>query len=99
MNGCPSELNAVSSDFSESWPVNIMEPSKMASGRAMGIKVIVEYHNNSTTINHSNPFPIKSSIYFHKNCINKITTIMDNVKKNGRKNDEKINFLKMFTLK
>ena len=92
VNGCPNELIAVISDFSASFPVSIIDANNTANGNASGIKVIVEYHNNSMIIDHSKPFPIKSSIYFQRNCINRIRITTKNVKKNGLINEEKINF-------
>ena len=96
INGFPNELRAVNSDLSDNPPVSIIEASRIASGKAIGTKVIVEYHKSSIIMYHSNPLPIKSSIYFHRNCINKMKITTENVKKNGRINDEKINFLNMF---
>ena len=99
VNGRPKELIAVSSDCSDSFPVNIIDANKTASGSARGIRVMVEYHSNSIIILHSNPLPIKSSIYFHRNCIKRITSTTENVKKKGLIKEEKINFLKMFNSK
>ena len=93
MKGFPIEFRAVNSDFSDKFPVSIIEAKSTANGRAIGINVIVEYHNNSKTILNSRPLPIKSSIYFHRNCINKITITIENVKKKGSINDRKINDL------
>ena len=92
VNGCPNELIAVISEFSASFPVSIMDANKTANGNASGIKVMVEYHNNSMIIDHSKPLPIKSSTYFHRNCINRMRITTKNVKKNGLINEEKINF-------
>ena len=97
-NGCPNEFMAVISDLSANPPINIMEANKTANGRAKGIKVMLEYHNNSSIIFNSSPFPIKSSIYFQRNCIKRINITTENVNRNGRIKDEKINFLKIFTL-
>ena len=98
VNGLPNELMAVNSDFSANPPVNIIDANRTDKGSAIGISVILEYHNSSMIILNSKPFPIKSSIYFHRNCINKITITIENVRQNGRIKEEKINFLKMFTL-
>ena len=49
-------------------------------------------------MSNSRPFPIKSSIYFQRNCINSINITVVNVNINGFIKDENINFLKMFTL-
>tara|TARA_B100001250_G_scaffold414335_1_gene452045 strand:- start:1930 stop:2244 length:315 start_codon:yes stop_codon:yes gene_type:complete len=96
MKGFPIEFRAVNSDFSDKLPVSIIEANKTDKGRAMGTNVIVEYHNSSRIIYHSNPLPIKSSIYFQRNCINRIIITIENVKKKGRIKEEKINFLNMF---
>ena len=96
VNGFPNEFIAVNSEFSDSWPVNIIDDNKIANGSAIGIKVMLEYHSNSIMIYHSNPLPIKSSIYFQRNCINRIAITIENVRKKGRINDEKINFLNIF---
>ena len=96
MKGFPIEFRAVNSDFSDKFPVSIIEANKTDKGRAMGINVIVEYHNSSRIIYHSNPLPIKSSIYFQRNCINKMVMTIEKVRKNGRIKAEKINFLNIF---
>ena len=94
INEIPTDCIAISSDCSASFPVSIMDASNTDSGRAIGISVRVEYHNNSIIIFNSSPFPIKSSTYFHRNCISKTITTIDKVKKNGLINDETINCFK-----
>tara|TARA_B100000579_G_scaffold367544_1_gene327964 strand:- start:22232 stop:22612 length:381 start_codon:yes stop_codon:yes gene_type:complete len=96
VKGFPIEFIAVNSEFSDRLPVNIIDANKIANGSAMGINVMLEYHSNSMIIFHSNPFPIKSSIYFQRNCINKMVMTIEKVRKNGRIKAEKINFLNIF---
>ena len=93
----PEDFNAINSDFSERFPIVIIEDNNTAKGSAIGTSVHEAYINNSKINDISNPFPIKSSIYFHKNCIKRMTITIDKVKKKGLINDEKINFLKIFT--
>ena len=98
INGWPIELIAVISDFSASPPTSIIDASNTASGSAIGMSVILEYISNSKIISMSKPLPIKSSIYFQRNCINKINITTEKLRKKGRRNDVKINFWNMFTL-
>ena len=96
VKGFPIEFIAVNSEFSDRLPVNIIDANKIANGSAMGIKVMLEYHSNSMIIFNSNPFQIKSSIYFQRNCINKMVMTIEKVRKNGRIKAEKIYFLNIF---
>ena len=96
--GCPSALSAVSSDLSAIPPTNIIEARRTDNGSAIGINVNDEYHNSSKTTFVSRPLPIKSSMYFQRNCINKTSITVKNVINRGFRNDEKINFLNMFKM-
>ena len=75
----PDDFKAINSDFSERLPNVIIEDNKTESGKAIGTSVQEAYNNNSKIKNKSNPFPIKSSIYFHKNCIKSIKMIIEKV--------------------
>ena len=92
IKGWPIELIAVISDLSASPPTSIIDASNTASGNAIGMSVILEYINNSKIISISKPLPIKSSIYFQRNCINKISITTEKLRTKGRRNDVKINF-------
>jgi hypothetical protein len=60
-----------------------MEAKSMASGKANGTNPNEAYRSNSETIFQSRPFPTRSSMYFHRNCINRINTQMKKVIKKG----------------
>ena len=75
----PDDFKAINSDFSDRLPNVIIEDNKTASGKARGTNVQEAYNNSSKIKFKSNPFPIKSSIYFHKNCINSIKMIIEKV--------------------
>ena len=95
INDTPMECIAINSDCSANFPVSIIDANSTARGNAIGINVSIEYHNNSMIIFISNPLPIRSSIYFHRNCINRTATTIDRVRRNGRIKDETINCFKI----
>ena len=57
----------------------MIEDNRTAKGRPIGTSVQEAYKSNSKIKFVSRPFPIKSSIYFHKNCINSIKITMEKV--------------------
>jgi hypothetical protein len=63
----------------------MIEANNIAKGNARGISPKAAYINNSDTIAQSSPFPTKSSMYFHRNCISRINTQMKKVIKKGPK--------------
>ena len=75
----PEDFNAINSDFSERFPIVIIEDNNTAKGSAIGTSVHEAYINNSKINDISNPFPIKSSMYFQRNCINNIKITIENV--------------------
>ncbi len=75
----PEDLIAINSDFSERLPIVIIDDNRTDKGRPIGTNVHEAYKSNSKIKFVSSPFPIKSSMYFHKNCINKIKITMEKV--------------------
>ena len=75
----PEAFKAINSDFSERFPIVIIDDNNTAKGRAIGTNVQEAYSNNSKINEISNPFPIKSSMYFQRNCINSMTMTIENV--------------------
>ena len=83
--------------FSPRFPKVINDAIKMAKGKARGTKLADVYNSNSAIIEISNPFPTKSSIYFHRNCIKRINrTINNEIIKGGRKDLIKYKFNRLF---
>jgi hypothetical protein len=101
MNLCketPADFMAVNSKCSPKLPKVMMEESRIAKGNAIGTNLAEAYKINSAIIVHSNPFPAKSSMYFQRNCINRINSETKNVAITGPKNDFRINLCSRFTL-
>ena len=83
----PADFIATNSDFSPNAPKVITEAKSMEIGRARGTNRI-EAKNNSSPISFiSSPFPTKSSIHFHKNCIKSRKIAIKKVAINGPKKD------------
>ena len=61
----------------------MIDDNRTAKGRPIGTNVHEAYKSNSKIKFVSSPFPIKSSMYFHKNCISKIKITIEKVLKNG----------------
>jgi len=57
----------------------MIDESKIAKGSASGIKLAETKNNNSKITVIEIPFPIKSSMYFHKNCRININIEIQNV--------------------
>jgi hypothetical protein len=76
----------------------MIEANNIASGNARGISPNAAYINNSDTTPQSSPFPTKSSMYFHRNCISSTKTQMKKVIKNGPKKLLIINLCSRFML-
>ena len=79
----PEDFNAINSDFSERFPIVIIEESRTAKGKAIGTNVHDAQSINSKINDVSNPFPIKSSIYFQRNCIKRIKITIEKVYRKG----------------
>jgi hypothetical protein len=79
----PEDLNASSSRFSARFPKVIRLARSTARGRAMGTRLALVYSRNSEITFISRPFPIRSSIYFQRNCIRSIKMTKKNVSMNG----------------
>ena len=58
----PLDFRAVNSLLSAKFPKVIKEESKMARGKAKGIKLAETYNSNSRITQILNPLPIKSSM-------------------------------------
>ncbi len=100
MNRCketPADFTAVNSKFSPKSPKVMIEDNNIAKGRAMGTRRAEAYTINSAITVHSSPFPAKSSMYFHRNCIKRINKETKNVATRGPKYDFKINLCNRFT--
>jgi len=76
----------------------MMDESKIASGNAIGTRRADAYTTNSKITVHSSPFPARSSMYFHKNCINKIKREIKKVRTRGPKYDFNIKICNRFTM-
>ena len=98
LNDSPEDLSAVSSLFSAKLPVVMMEESKTVSGNARGIKPALMYTINSRITLNPNPLPIKSSMYFQKNCIRRMNKDTSRVATKGPKNDFKLNKYSLFNV-
>jgi hypothetical protein len=76
----------------------MMDESKMARGSAMGTRRADAYTINSKITVHSNPFPARSSMYFQRNCINKMKSEIKKVRTKGPIYDFNINECNRFTI-
>src|SRR6056297_2869348 len=94
----PADLIAVSSKFSPKFPKVMMDESKTARGRAIGTSRADAYTINSKITVHSNPFPARSSMYFHRNCINRMKREIKKVRTKGPKYDFNIKICNRFTM-
>ena len=92
----PEDFSAVNSLFSARFPKVIMEDKSIAKGRANGIKLAETYRSNSKIIETSNPFPMRSSMYFQKNCMINMNMEIINVTINGPMNERILNTYKRF---
>src|SRR5690606_5419907 len=68
-----------------------MEERSIESGSAIGIFVVAAWPNNSRITYHSNPLPIRSSIYLNKKSIMRTNITMQKHTKNGLINACNIN--------
>lgn len=94
----PAAFIASNSLFSPKPPIVIIEASRVARGRARGIKVAAPHPINSRITPKLNPFPTSSSIYSHKKCIIRIKITMRNVSINGPRNDWIMNLSNFFNI-
>ena len=86
-NDKPDDFNAVNSLFSAKFPIVMMEDKSIARGKAKGIK-LAETKNRSSKITPTPiPFPIKSSMYFQKNCMISMNMEIQNVTTKGPAKD------------
>jgi hypothetical protein len=74
------------------------EERRMESGKAIGTKLAATYINSWTKTPNSIPFPTKSSMYFHKNCMSRTKMEMKNVAIKGDIKDFNINFEEVFNV-
>src|SRR6478609_6769246 len=76
----------------------MMDASSMASGSASGTRVTATYTISLKITVHSSPFPARSSMYFHRNCIRSTNSEMKKVMMNGPMNVLITKVLIFFTL-
>ena len=74
-------------NFHQAYLVPITLEIKTAIGSAKGTNLAIEYIINSLTCPISKPLPIKSSIYFHRNCISRINKTISKEIMNGARKD------------
>ena len=79
INEMPAALIAVSSELSPRFPKVMSEDKRIASGRACGTRVSPMYQKNCASTSTDNPFPMRSSMYLHRNCIISTNWQMKNV--------------------
>ena len=86
----PEDLMATNSKLSPRFPKLMIEEIRIAIGMANTIRAALAYQINFPMVAKSNPFPTRSSIYFHKICIINTKTAIKKVMMNGPKKDFKI---------
>ena len=65
----PAALMAVNSELSPKLPNVMSDDRRMARGNAWGTSMSPMYQKNCAMTSMVSPFPIRSSMYLHKNCI------------------------------
>ena len=86
-NEMPAALIAISSPFSASWPMIMVEASRVASGRASGrARLHTPQNRNSRMVRMPRPFPTSSSMYSHRVCIIRMKTTIIRIATNGPMN-------------
>jgi hypothetical protein len=65
----------------------MIDENKTANGNASGIKVAETKNKSLNKIQNSNPLPIRSSMYTHKNCMIKKNIAIEKVIKKGPMKD------------
>jgi len=93
----PADLRASNSKFSPRLPNVINEASKMARGSDNGTKDAAAYNMSSLNVDRDNPLPIRSSIYFHRNCMIRIKRVIKKVRMSGPMYDFNIKRCSFFT--
>jgi hypothetical protein len=83
----PADFIETNSWFSARLPKVIMEAKSIAKGKAMGTSVTVARPMSLKITYQDKPLPTRSSIYFHKNCINRVKSAITSVKAKGPTND------------
>jgi len=89
----PEDFIEVSSLLSAKFPIVMMDENSTAIGKAKGIRFASVKNNSLRITKNSTPFPIRSSIYFHTNCINKNSMAITKVITKGPMKDLIINVL------
>ena len=77
----PEARIAVSSEDSPRFPKVISEDRSIAKGKAWGTSISPIYQKNCARISIVRPFPMRSSMYLHRNCIISTNWQMKNVPK------------------
>lgn len=83
----PEDFSAVNSLFSAKFPMVMIEDKSIASGNAKGIKLAETKNKSSRITVILIPLPIKSSIYFQKNCMINMNMEIQKVTTNGPAKD------------
>ena len=84
--GTPAAFIAVSSKRSPRLPNVMREARRIARGKLSGITEIQAYRKNSASTLISTPFPTKSLICIHRNCIKSMNMHITKVKRKSPKN-------------
>src|SRR5574344_133108 len=83
----PAAFMESSSLCSPKLPKVIIEAKRVERGMVYG-SVVADPHPRNSRITHIlRPFPTRSSMYIHRNCITKINAVTKKVMRNGPKND------------
>jgi hypothetical protein len=92
----PADFMASNSLFSPIPPIVINEAKRVDKGRAMGTNPAEAYSRSSAITSALKPFPTRSSMYFHRNCISRINMTMKKVRSKGPRYVFKTNRCKRF---
>ena len=87
LSDIPEDLSAANSFFSPKFPKVMMDAIRIAIGRAKGTKRAAAYKISCKMMFISNPFPTRSSTYFHKNCMSNINIAIKKVATKGGRKD------------
>jgi len=77
----------------------MIDEISIAIGIAREESVALAYHTNLTIVKKGNPFPTRSSMYFHNICIIKTKNAIKKVMINGPRNDLRISLSNFFNMR
>jgi len=89
----PEDFIEVSSLLSAKFPMVIIDENNTAMGKAKGIRFANVKKSSLRMTKTSTPLPIRSSMYFHTNCISKNSMAITKVITKGPIKDLIINVL------